>query len=206
MNSPAGADPTPGLADNVTQLVAGHNHVPCDPTSAQNGLAHKPDQKGCRPIMTSGDTLAVDANSKTADPREPLGSLFRDLRTSASGLSGREAQRRLLVYGPNELPQRSGRRWPGELLKQVTHPLALVLVVAAVLAWVTGTPVLAAAIVAVIALNAGFAFVQELQAEKAVAARAAYLPTHAHVMRDAQKVEVEARTLVPGDVLVISQG
>jgi hypothetical protein len=32
--------------------------------------------------MTSGDTLAVDETSKTADPREPLGSLFRDLRTN----------------------------------------------------------------------------------------------------------------------------
>ena len=45
--------------------------------------------------MTSGDTLVVDETSKTADPREPLASLFRDLRTSASGLSGREAQRRI---------------------------------------------------------------------------------------------------------------
>jgi hypothetical protein len=35
--------------------------------------------------MTSGDTLAVDETSKTAGPREPLGPLFRDLRTSASG-------------------------------------------------------------------------------------------------------------------------
>jgi magnesium-transporting ATPase (P-type) len=156
--------------------------------------------------MTSSDTREVGGTSTTADPREPLILLFRDLRTSALGLSGREAQRRLLVYGPNELPQRSGRQWPGQLLKQVTHPLALVLVVAAVLAWLTGTQVLAAAIVAVIALNAGFAFVQELQAERAVEALAAYLPTHAHVMRDRQRVEVEARTLVPGDVLVISEG
>ena len=30
-----------------------------------------------------------------------LGSLFRNLRTSASGLSGREAQRRLLVVDPS---------------------------------------------------------------------------------------------------------
>ncbi|SPM34373.1 Magnesium-transporting ATPase (P-type) [Mycobacterium rhizamassiliense] len=156
--------------------------------------------------MTSSDTREVDGTSTTADPREPLISLFRDLRTSALGLSGRDAQRRLLVYGTNELPKRSGRQWPGQLLKQVTHPLALVLVIAAVLAWFTGTPVLATAIVAVIVLNAGFAFVQELQAERAVEALAAYLPTHAHVMRDRQRVEVEARTLVPGDVLVISEG
>ena len=77
------------------------------------------------------------------------------------------------------VPADSGRV---ELLKQVTHPLALVLVVTAVLAWLTGTPVLAATIVAVIVLNAGFAFVQELQAERAVEALAAHLPTHAHVM------------------------
>ncbi len=169
-------------------------------------LLTDPTNKVVAPIMTSSDTREVDGTSTAADPTEPLTSLYRDLRTSALGLSGREAQRRLLVYGPNELPQPSGRQWPGQLLKQVTHPLALVLVVAAVLAWLTGTPVLAAAIVAVIALNAGFAFVQELQAERAVQALAAYLPTHAHVMRDRQRVEVEARTLVPGDVLVISEG
>lgn len=150
-----------------------------------------------------GDTAAADG---ATDPRESLSLLFRDLRTSESGLSAREAERRLLVYGPNALPRSSVPRWPGELLKQVTHPLALVLVVAAVLAWLTGTPVLAAAIVAVIVLNAGFAFVQELQAERAVEALAAYLPTHAHVLRDGQRVEVEARTLVPGDVLLISEG
>ena len=90
--------------------------------------------------MTSSDTLEVGGTSSRTDSREPLSSLFRDLRTSALGLSGREAERRLLVYGPNELPQRSGRRWPGELLKQVTHPLALVLVVAAVLAWLFSEP------------------------------------------------------------------
>ncbi len=123
--------------------------------------------------MTSSDAGEAAEASTTADPREPLNLLFRDLRTSEAGLSGREAQRRLLVYGPNELPRTSGRQWPGELLKKVTHPLAVVLVVAAALAWLTGTPILAAAIIAVIALNAGFAFVQEMQAERAVEARAA---------------------------------
>jgi len=101
------------------------------------------------------------------------------------------------VYGPNELPQRSGRQWPGQLLKQFTHPLALVLVVAAVLAWLTGTPILAAAIVAVIALNAGFAFVQELQAEtrRGGAGRLPAHPRPRHAGPSA--VEIEARTLVP---------
>ncbi len=139
-------------------------------------------------------------------PLEALGLLFRDLRTSPLGLSTREAQRRLTIYGPNELRAHKGRQWPRELLKQFTHPLAVVLAVAAVLAGVTGTPVLSVAIVTVIALNAAFAFVQELQAERAVEALAAYLPSHAFVLRDRHRTEVDARTLVPGDVLLISEG
>ena len=34
------------------------------------------------------------------DPLEPLAQLFRDLRSSAEGLPGREAARRLEVFGP----------------------------------------------------------------------------------------------------------
>jgi calcium-translocating P-type ATPase len=141
-----------------------------------------------------------------ADPLEPLEELFRDLRASAAGLSSREAARRLEVSGPNELVRRGGRRWPGELVRQFTHPLALLLAAAAVLAWASGTPRLTVAIVAVILLNASFSFVQELQAERAVEALAAFLPERAWVLRDGSRQEIEARLLVPGDVLLIEEG
>lgn len=145
----------------------------------------------------------IDPNT---DSRMPLVALYRRLRTGEHGLSGREAARRLVVYGPNQLSRRAGRTWPKELLNQFTHPLALLLVVAAGLAWLAGTPLLTVAIAAVIVLNAGFAFVQEQQAEKAVEALAAYLPTRARVLRDQHRVEVDASTLVPGDVLLIEEG
>ena len=60
--------------------------------------------------------------------------------------------------------------------------------------------------VVVIVLNAGFAFVQEQQAERAVEALKQFLPTHASVIRDGERHEVEARELVRGDVLVIAEG
>ncbi|MGH3258793.1 MAG: cation-transporting P-type ATPase [Streptosporangiaceae bacterium] len=100
--------------------------------------------------------------TRTADPLESLKQLFRDLRAAPGGLSGREAARRLEVSGPNELVRRGGRRWPGELVRQFTHPLAMLLAAAAALAWASGTPRLAIAIAAVIVLNAGFSFVQEV--------------------------------------------
>ena len=141
-----------------------------------------------------------------ADPLEPLEQLFRDLRASAAGLSGREAARRLQVSGPNELVRRGGQRWPGELARQFTHPLALLLSAAAVLAWASGTPRLAVAIAAVILLNASFSFAQELQAERAVEALAAFLPERARVLRDGSRQNIEARLLVPGDILLIEEG
>jgi calcium-translocating P-type ATPase len=159
-------------------------------------------------------TLVVDPSDRSdevedaaqTDPRGPLGELFRDLRTAPAGLDSREAARRLLVHGPNELARRGGRRWPRELLKQFTQPLAVLLAAAAVLAWFGGTPALAVAVVAVILLNAVFAFVQEMQAERAVEALAAFLPATAQVMRDGARTEIAARDLVPGDVLVVAEG
>ena len=140
------------------------------------------------------------------DPLEPLAELLRDLRASPDGLSGREAARRLVAYGPNELSRASGRRWPRELAQQLLHPLALLLAAAAALAWVSGTPRLAIAIAAVVVLNAVFAFAQEMQAERAVEALAAFLPAAARVLRDGAPQQVPARDLVPGDLLVVSEG
>ena len=140
------------------------------------------------------------------DERRPLAELFRDLRTSRTGLEPREAARRLVVHGPNELTRRAGRRWPRELLAQFTQPLAILLALAAVLAWFGGTRALCVAVVAVILLNAGFAFVQEMQAERAVEALAAFLPATARVVRGGRETEVPARDLVPGDVLLVAEG
>ena len=117
--------------------------------------------------------------SPELDPREPLARLLRDLGARTSGLSPREAERRLIQVGPNELPRRGGRTWPRALARQFTHPLAVLLLVAAGLAVVAETVQLAWAIAAVVVLNAVFAFVQERQAGRAVEALGRYLPPQA---------------------------
>ena len=157
-------------------------------------------------IVTTAESTADSTGDEGVDQQRSLAELFRNLRTTPSGLSGREAAHRLLVHGANELTRRGGRRWPGELLSQFTQPLAILLALAAVLAWAGGTPALAVAVVAVILLNAGFAFVQEMQAERAVEALAAFLPATAQVVRDGVRSEIQARELVPGDVLIIAEG
>ncbi|HTT53794.1 MAG TPA: cation-transporting P-type ATPase [Streptosporangiaceae bacterium] len=164
---------------------------------AHNGHRHPAPRAG--PARDAGLASPVD-------PLEPAAQLYRDLRSGPGGLSGREAARRLQVWGPNELARRGGRRWPRELAGQFTQPLALLLAAAAMLAWLSGSPRLGVAILVVIVLNAGFAFAEEMQAEQAVEALAAYLPEQATVLRDGGREQVEARLLVPGDVLLVEEG
>jgi calcium-translocating P-type ATPase len=140
------------------------------------------------------------------DPEERVDLLLRHLGTGRAGLAPREAERRLTQYGPNEISRREGPGHLRELARQFTHPLALLLWAAAVLAWAGGIPALAVAIVAVIALNALFAFVQELQAERATEALREFLPPHARVRRGGRVVDVEATALVPGDVVRLEEG
>jgi calcium-translocating P-type ATPase len=148
--------------------------------------------------------LAQDA--QPVDPTERVELLLRDLRTRRHGLSEREAARRLIIYGPNELASRKDRRWPAELARQLTHPLALLLWAAAGLAALAGIVAIALAIVVVIMINAAFAFAQEVQAERAVEALRRYLPEHATAFRDGEPKPIEAARLVPGDVLAIAEG
>ena len=171
---------------------------------------HRSPQSTFAERMNNAPTTATRSNgASTVQPpsgQEPLPLLLQDLGTTIRGLTNREVARRLTAYGPNELRRRGGRTWPRDLARQFTHPLALLLWAAAVLALVTNTAVLAAAIVGVIVLNAGFAFWQEQQAERAVEALADYLPRRASVVRDGRQQEIAARDLVPGDILLIEEG
>jgi calcium-translocating P-type ATPase len=149
---------------------------------------------------------ATSEGSTPIDAMESVELLLTHLGTTRQGLSSSEAGRRLLQYGPNALSRRGGRRWPRELARQFSHPLALLLWAAAVLAWLVGITAVAIAIVVVIVVNAVFAFVQEAQAERAVEALAEFIPEQARVIRDGEPSIVPARDLVPGDILIVEEG
>ena len=133
--------------------------------------------------------------------------VVRSLATDTNaGLRVDRAAQRLLRHGPNLLPEPS-RRPPWRILvTQFADPMVLVLLGAAVLAGVIGEALDALAIVAILLLNAGLGFVQEVRAERAVAALRALAAPRARVRRDGALVEVDAATLVPGDVVRLEAG
>ncbi|HSL65915.1 MAG TPA: HAD-IC family P-type ATPase, partial [Gaiellaceae bacterium] len=125
---------------------------------------------------------------------------------ASPGLSSAEAARRLAEVGPNVLAEPPRPSELRRFLAQLYHLFALLLWGGAVLAWAGGMPELSAAIVIVILVNAGFAFVQEYRAERATDALRRMLPTLARVRRDGETVEIGAEQLVPGDVLLLEAG
>ena len=122
------------------------------------------------------------------------------------GLTSEKAASVLAQVGPNAIEEVRG---PGSLrllLGNFVHLLALLLWAGAVLALVAGLPELTAAIVAVIVVNAVFAFVQEHRAGQAAAALRALLPSRVRVRRDGLTTEVDGGAIVPGDVLLLAAG
>lgn len=183
------------MADQKSPAVGGQ------PAAMSTRMSHiRTHRSHTSAVGADGDSLAV------LNPEEAADLLLRDLRTGREGLSSTEAKRRLLQYGPNELQRRGGRQWPKELARQFTHPLALLLWLAAGLLLIVGSNVVAAAVVLIIVLNAAFAFAQELEAERAVEELAKYLPQRAKIERDGVVTEIDATELVPGDVVVIEEG
>ena len=151
----------------------------------------------------------IEQASKPAaapDPTEAAEELLRSVRTHREGLSSREAQRRLAQYGPNQLVRREGVRWPRELGRQLTHPLALLLWVAALLSFIVGSITVGVAVVLIIVLNAAVAFVQERHAENAVEALAGYIPQKLTVVRDGTRKVIDTSELVPGDIAPVEEG
>jgi len=81
-----------------------------------------------------------------------------------------------------------------------------VLIVAALVAAAIGEPVEAAAILAIVVLNAILGFSQEWRAEQAMAALRAMSAPRARVLRDGGRTEIPAADLVVGDVVWLEAG
>ena len=67
-------------------------------------------------------------------------SALKSLESSSSGLTGQEAQKRLTIYGPNELMKKKGKSPLRILLGQFTDVLMIILLIAIGLSFVVGEP------------------------------------------------------------------
>jgi Ca2+-transporting ATPase len=128
------------------------------------------------------------------------------LQVNKEGLSEAEVSKRREQYGLNEMVQK-GRKHPLLLfLKQFKSLLIWILLIAAVISYITNHILDAYVILVVVIINTMIGFVQEFRAEKAVASLGSLLASNAKVFRDGHKINVEAKELVPGDIIELEEG
>ena len=128
------------------------------------------------------------------------------LGSSASGLSAGEVQSRLEKFGPNALVEKGIKSVWRILWEQMTSIMVIILVIAAVVSLFLGEYIDAAAILAIVVLNAVLGVMQEYRAEKAMHALKQLAVPIVRVRRDGRVQEVSARELVPGDVVLLEAG
>lgn len=124
----------------------------------------------------------------------------------ARGLTDAEAAQRRERYGTNELVEAKLKSPWAILWEQLTNPLVLLLIFAAVISAFLGKADNVIAISAIVILNAILGVVQEYRAEKAMAALQKMAAPLVRVRRDGQPKDIPARELVPGDVILLEAG
>lgn len=140
---------------------------------------------------------------------DALGSVF----STPQGLKAVTAAARLAEYGPNRVEELAPAHWLLRLLKEFTHLFSVILWLAAGLAfladWYDPTQDMArvgVAVIVVIVVSGIFSFWQEVRVERTLAALQGMLPRQVTVLRDGVARLLPAEDLVPGDVIVVSQG
>ncbi|MDH5526489.1 MAG: cation-transporting P-type ATPase [Nitrospirota bacterium] len=139
--------------------------------------------------------------------------LFQSLHASEQGLASAEARARLRVYGSNEITFHRARSPLWMLAGEFLSLFPLLLLTASGLALVAdrlspgeGYGLIAVALLAVVVLNALVVFFQNYKVEKLMLSFLDYIPKHVVLLRDGGKAMLDARWVVPGDILFVQEG
>ena len=145
-------------------------------------------------------------NGRVAWHAVPLDELLAQLGTGATGLSLDAARTTLARVGPNTVPRGAPASVWRVLLAQLRSVVMLLLVLACAAAALAGEVVDAVAIAAVLVLNVGLGFAIEIRAHRAIEALGHLEARRATVIRGGIPREIDAREVVPGDILVLEAG
>lgn len=137
--------------------------------------------------------------------------VLQEQKTSAEGITAREAEKRLEQYGKNKLKEGKKISIIQRFLEQLADPMIIILIVAAVISGITAVIegesfAEVIIIMAVVIINAVLGVVQESKAEKAIEALQEIAAATSKVIRDGKQIEIRSEDLVPGDIIVLEAG
>lgn len=161
----------------------------------------------------ASDISLEDIKNETVDLEKiPVEEVFAALKCSREGLSSDEGAKRLAIFGPNKLEEKSESKLL-KFLGFMWNPLSWVMECAAIMAIVLanggGKPPDwqdFVGIVVLLIINSTISFIEENNAGNAAAALMAGLAPKSKVLRDGKWSEQDAAILVPGDLISVKLG
>jgi H+-transporting ATPase len=159
-----------------------------------------------RTILKTGKEYTEKAgDSRTELADLPVSEVFERLKASPQGLSRAEAEKRLEEYGYNALVEKKVNPYL-KFLSYFWGPIPVMIIIAAVLSGLLRHWSDVVVILVLLFMNAIVGFREEYQADSAIAALKKKLALKAEVKRDGEWTSIQARELVPGDIVRLRIG
>jgi len=123
-----------------------------------------------------------------------------------NGLTTIEAKRRQEEYGKNQLTVEKKESFIHKVLHIVSEPMFLLLIIAAIIYFVLGESrdgsIMLIFVIGIISIDV----IQEWKTDKTLNALKNLSAPHCKVIRDGKEIVIESVDLVPGDLMIISEG
>ncbi|UWP61434.1 cation-translocating P-type ATPase [Ruminococcus gauvreauii] len=132
--------------------------------------------------------------------------VLKELGVSDEGLTAAKASEVLKEKGENVLLEGRKKSAVQVFFEQFKDLLVVILIAAAIISMFSGNVESTIVIVAVIILNAILGTVQHEKAQKSLESLKSLSSPSAKVIRDGQKIEIDSREVVPGDLLLLEAG
>jgi len=130
----------------------------------------------------------------------------QQLKSSDEGLKSDVIKALQTEYGFNELQKSKQKSKWKILFDQFTDVMIVILIIAAIISFISGEQIDAYVILAIIIGNAWLGYSQEYNAEKSITMLQQMAPQFATVLRNNNPAKIEARQLVPGDIILLEAG
>lgn len=131
---------------------------------------------------------------------------LKKVNATENGLTQEEAGKRLKEYGENTLPQKKPKPFILMLLKEFINPIVMILLVAMVFSFAVGELLDGFVILGIVFIDATIGAIQEKRAERVASSLSNMIKVKTKVLRDGQKIEIEAKNLVVGDIVFLESG
>ena len=131
---------------------------------------------------------------------------LRHFDVTTDGLSSEQAAERLKRDGENVLAEGKKKTVLQVFLGQFADLLVLILIAAAIVSMFSGNIESTIVIFAVIIMNAILGTAQHVKAEKSLDSLKSLSSPSAKVIRDGQKIEIDSKNVVAGDIIVLEAG